>query len=412
MPSANLAILFANVPDSAERTARQTLDESEHLTATRAALIGPLFKGFGGRVVKAMGDGYLVVFRSPTQALMSAIAVQDRLWHHNHGVSLKDQMALRIAINVGEVRQDSGDVFGEPVNIAARVLGLAAPGEVYFTEALHLSMAQAEVRSEELGAFELKGIPGKVRVFRVAHAPSSIELPERTQTSSAFAEGAPFGDLGLSRLAAVGGDGVFSIGALVVAAGDTAAPALQRGKHLAESIWHEALSTLARYGRTQVALTAIAATLALGFVVHILGGSEAERAIQAVAHSIGSARDPLAEHARDLIAKVVDTAERDYLSGALHEALGEASQSVVSYEASARAGHSGAQAKIVDLLNHPSCRVRVAAASAASELRLRRARTALERLAKNGGPNEGGDIPLIGCNSRRAARDALQRLEP
>ena len=67
---------------------------------------------------------------------------------------------------------DEGDVFGTPVNVAARVQALAEPGDVYFTESTLHAINAAEVRHEELGSKELKGVPAPVRVYRAVAEPS------------------------------------------------------------------------------------------------------------------------------------------------------------------------------------------------------------------------------------------------
>ena len=177
MRTANLAIVFTDIQGFTERTSRQTLEQNQRLLQVHAALLTPLFRAFGGRIIKSIGDAFLVTFESPTQAVLAGIAIQDRLWQHNRSAPESEQLLVRVAINVGEVRLESNDVFGEPVNIAARVEALTEAGEVYFTEAVYLAMNKAEVPSEEVGPFELKGIPGRIRVFRVPHAPYRVEAP-------------------------------------------------------------------------------------------------------------------------------------------------------------------------------------------------------------------------------------------
>ncbi|MFP2908662.1 adenylate/guanylate cyclase domain-containing protein, partial [Pyxidicoccus sp. 3LFB2] len=202
MKTANLAIVFTDIKGFTERTSRQTLEENQRLLQVHHALLAPLFKAFGGRIIKSIGDAFLVTFESPTQAVLSGIAIQDRLWHHNRSTEEADQLHVRVAINVGEVRLESNDIFGEPVNIAARVEGIAEAGEVYFTEAVYLAMNKAEVPSKEVGAFELKGIPGKIRVFHVPRAPYRVEAPTAATIAEAPGSTAmpPFGNLALSRV--------------------------------------------------------------------------------------------------------------------------------------------------------------------------------------------------------------------
>ena len=78
-----------------------------------------------------------------------------------------DRIEIRVAINQGEVNLADNDVFGEAVNITARIEAVADAGDVFFTEAIYLAMNKREVPSSEVGLLQLKGIPEKVRVYRV-----------------------------------------------------------------------------------------------------------------------------------------------------------------------------------------------------------------------------------------------------
>ncbi|WP_244239473.1 adenylate/guanylate cyclase domain-containing protein, partial [Corallococcus carmarthensis] len=203
MKTANLAIVFTDIKGFTERTSRQTLEENQRLLQVHDALLAPLFKAFGGRIIKSIGDAFLVTFESPTQAVLSGIAIQDRLWQHNRTLLEEDQIHVRVAVNVGEVRVENNDIFGEPVNIAARVESITEADEIFFTEAVYLSMNKAEVPSQEVGAFELKGIPGKIRVFRVPRAPYRVLAPTPDAVLPTAEEAAslpPYGNLALARV--------------------------------------------------------------------------------------------------------------------------------------------------------------------------------------------------------------------
>src|SRR5213075_2880261 len=134
------------------------------------------------------------------------VAIQDRLWEFNRRVPEGDQIHVRVAVNVGEVREDKGDVFGEPVNIAARVEGLADAGEVLFTEVVHLAMNKAEVPSEDRGVHELKGIAHPIRVYWVPRGTYRLEAagdgrpaqPPAPEVPPAL-DAPPYGGLGLAR---------------------------------------------------------------------------------------------------------------------------------------------------------------------------------------------------------------------
>ncbi len=167
MKSQNLSIVFVDIVGFTPRTSAQTREENQAMLQRFENAVKPAVRAYGGKVVKNIGDAYMLTFQSPTDALLCSAAIHDRLALSNTEVASEEHFGMRAAVNVGEVRIDKGDVFGEPVNIAARIEGKTGDGEIYFSEAVYLAMTRTEVPSEELGYFELKGIPEKVRLYRV-----------------------------------------------------------------------------------------------------------------------------------------------------------------------------------------------------------------------------------------------------
>src|SRR5438105_1567133 len=159
MRSRNLTVVFAGLCRYAERLGAQTWEESQRMPRMHEAVLVPAFKRFRGRRVKQIGGMFLYIFESPTEAVLASALLQKRA----EGL----QLQARVGIHLGEVRLDRSDVFGEPVNIASRIEAVAGPSEVLFGESVWLSMNRAEVRAEDAGGRELKGIPEKVRVFRL-----------------------------------------------------------------------------------------------------------------------------------------------------------------------------------------------------------------------------------------------------
>jgi class 3 adenylate cyclase len=170
MRTENLAIAFVDIVGFTARTATQTREENERMLRRFADTVRPLVAAWDGRVVKSIGDAFLLTFRSPTNALLCAMGIQDRLAETDPAVAPEGRFAVRAAVNVGDVRVDGGDVFGEAVNVASRIEGEAAAGEILFSEAVYLSMTRSEVPAEEVGLVELKGVAGQVRLFRVPRA--------------------------------------------------------------------------------------------------------------------------------------------------------------------------------------------------------------------------------------------------
>lgn len=163
----NLAIMFVDMAGYAERTARQSREQNKAMLRDFNGLLLPLIARFGGRRVKSIGDALLVTFRSPTDGVRCGMAMHDAVAYYNAQRPEQEPLRIRVALNVGEVRIERDDVFGEAVNIAARVEELTPPGEVYLTGVTYLSMNKAEVPAEHVGEQLLKGIPEAVRLFRV-----------------------------------------------------------------------------------------------------------------------------------------------------------------------------------------------------------------------------------------------------
>lgn len=163
----NLTILLSDIVGFTQRTSRQSRPETERMLREHIELLPPLAARFSGRVIKSMGDAFLITFRSPTDAVRCAMAFQDALAEFNQHRPLETQIHIRIALNVGELQLVEGDVYGEAVNVAARIEELTPVDEIYVSEALYLVMNRVEVPSEVVGDRILKGIPEPVRVHRV-----------------------------------------------------------------------------------------------------------------------------------------------------------------------------------------------------------------------------------------------------
>jgi hypothetical protein len=151
----------------------------------------------------------------------------------------------------------------------------------------------------------------------------------------------------------------------------------------------------------------------LGGAVVALGGGATRRAISSVRDAEPSERSVLVEKARRLIQEEKDPGRRSYLLGQLDEARGDMGGAVSYYRSAVKAGDGKAEGRLVDLLEHPKCGARAAAADAIADLKLSSARGELEDLAEDGGPDDEGGTGLLsalGCNSKRAAKNALKRL--
>jgi class 3 adenylate cyclase len=165
--SENLAIMFTDIVGFTERTSHQSRAENQAMLDDFERIVRPLITNFSGRLIKMIGDACLATFHSPTDAVRCGMAMQDAVAERNQDKPPEQQVHIRVAINAGEVRLSGKDIFGEAVNVASRVEGIAPADEIYLTEAVYLAMNKAEVASESVGTHTLKGIPEPVKVYRV-----------------------------------------------------------------------------------------------------------------------------------------------------------------------------------------------------------------------------------------------------
>ena len=138
------------------------------LKALRKELWYPKIEEFGGRVVKLMGDGQLIEFASVVGAVDCAVALQRAMARRNADIPGDQQIVLRIGINQGDVIVDGEDIYGDGVNVAARLEAEAEPGGVCISRKVRDDIRdKLDYPLEDMGEVEVKNMPRPVRVFRV-----------------------------------------------------------------------------------------------------------------------------------------------------------------------------------------------------------------------------------------------------
>lgn len=183
------AIMFADVAGYSRLMGEDQYGTLHALQGHRFAVIDPTIGAHRGRIVKRMGDGILAIFLSAREAVGAALDIQRRLGERTAAEAPDRRIRLRIAVHLGEVLIDDDDIYGDDVNIAARVQEIAQPGGVAITSAV-LAQIDGEIDApfSDLGAHTLKNIARPVRVFhhdtaegagspRAAFRPF-IDLPE------------------------------------------------------------------------------------------------------------------------------------------------------------------------------------------------------------------------------------------
>ncbi len=170
-------------------------DEAGTLAALkehRVEAIDPTIAAHNGRIVKLMGDGTLVEFASVVDAVECAVELQRAMAGRNAEVPRDRRIEFRIGINLGDVILEGDDLYGDGVNIAARLEGLAEPGGILISHAVYAHVdRKLPVRFDDQGERALKNIAQPVRVYRVGWeadpasraqrpAPSQPGLPDRS----------------------------------------------------------------------------------------------------------------------------------------------------------------------------------------------------------------------------------------
>jgi len=139
------------------------------LKTHRIELIDPAIAKNRGRIIKTTGDGMLVEFHSVADAVLCAAEIQRRMARRNADVSPARWMQFRIGINLGDVIVEENDIFGDGVNVAARLEMLAEPGGICVSGAVRDQVGQRleDIEFEDLGEQSVKNIARAIRVFRV-----------------------------------------------------------------------------------------------------------------------------------------------------------------------------------------------------------------------------------------------------
>jgi len=162
------AILAADVAGYSRLMGADEEGTLERLKALRRELLDPKIAEHHGRIVKTTGDGLLVEFASVVDAVRCAVEVQQAMPERDTGVGADNRIELRIGINLGDVIVEGDDLYGEGVNIAARIEALADAGGVFVSNTVHDHVRdRLPFVFEDLGEQQVKNIARPVRVFRV-----------------------------------------------------------------------------------------------------------------------------------------------------------------------------------------------------------------------------------------------------
>jgi len=154
------------------------------LKALRKELIDPKVAEHNGRVFKTTGDGILIEFGSVTGAVTSSVEIQEAIAKRNDSVPEDRRIQFRVGVNLGEIIIEGDDIYGDGVNVAARIEGLAESGGICVSgDVYHQVNGKVGAEFDDLGEKTLKNIRRPVRIYRVAAAPpASGQAPQKSKT--------------------------------------------------------------------------------------------------------------------------------------------------------------------------------------------------------------------------------------
>lgn len=172
--------VFTDLVGSTQLASRLGPVATEELRAVHFGLLRDAVAATGGSEVKTLGDGLMVVYLSLGRALDGAVAMQQMVDDHNRTAS--EPLGLRVGLSNGDVVEEDGDYFGEPVVEAARLCAKASGGQIVTTAVMQALARRSGHRFVPLGALELKGLPDPVDACEVVWEPASaaqVPLPSR-----------------------------------------------------------------------------------------------------------------------------------------------------------------------------------------------------------------------------------------
>ena len=122
---------------------------------------------YDGKIIKGEGDAFWITFESATHAVQSAIEIQNKL--RNDGVGKKDneKLSIRISITLGDVIEQDKDIFGEAVNLCARIENITPADEIYLSNSTFLSLRKQNINTAYIGEYSFKGFENKEKVYKI-----------------------------------------------------------------------------------------------------------------------------------------------------------------------------------------------------------------------------------------------------
>ena len=162
-----LTMMFIDIVGYTKTTSELKRDSFHQLHDVFDSISLSVFEKFSGKVIKKIGDAYLATFKSATEAVLCGIELQKQFKDYNKEYKPVKKIQIRVALHTGEVVSRGKDIFGDAVNTAARVEGIAKSGDVVFSETVYHAMNKNEIKYTYIGQKRLKGLKRPLKLFRV-----------------------------------------------------------------------------------------------------------------------------------------------------------------------------------------------------------------------------------------------------
>jgi len=176
------AVLAADVAGYSRLMGADEEGTLARLKAVRKAIINPAIASHRGHIVKTTGDGMLIEFVSAVDAVRSSVEIQRSMAEQNAAVPQDQRIEFRIGIHVGDVIFDDNDIFGDGVNIAARLEGISEPGGVCMSDDAYRQVrGKVEIAYDDIGPQPLKNIAEPMRAWRVR---LGVQIGSKVQSGS------------------------------------------------------------------------------------------------------------------------------------------------------------------------------------------------------------------------------------
>jgi adenylate cyclase len=192
------AIVAADVVGYSRLIGRDESGTVSRVRQNRAERLDPVLARHGGRLVKLTGDGALIEFASAVEALNASIEFQQSMAEANWGVPPESALLFRVGLHLGDLIVDGDDLYGDGVNVAARLEGAAPPGGIVISGTVHESVAgRVKAALEDLGQLELKNIERPVHAYLVKWDPQdwkevAAAPPVQPRVEGSQSPGGPF----------------------------------------------------------------------------------------------------------------------------------------------------------------------------------------------------------------------------